>query len=34
MPFVYDRKMPADYLEFLVDAFGINRDDLVPGDNT
>lgn len=32
MPFVYDRKMPADYLEFLVDAFGINRDDLVPGD--
>ena len=30
--FVYDRKMPADYLEFLVDAFGINRDDLVPGD--
>ena len=24
--------MPADYLEFLVDAFGINRDDLVPGD--
>lgn len=30
--FVYDRKMPADYLEFLVDAFAINRDELVPGD--
>ena len=30
--FVYDRKMPVDYLEFLVDAFDINRDELVPGD--
>lgn len=30
--FVYDRKMPADYLDYLVDAFGINREDLVPGD--
>lgn len=32
MSFVYDRKMPVDYLEFLVDAFDINRDELVPGD--
>jgi len=24
--------MPVDYLEFLVDAFDINRDELVPGD--
>lgn len=30
--FVYDRKMPEDYLAFLVNAFDINRDDLVPGD--
>lgn len=30
--FVYDRKMPADYLDYLVEAFGINREDLVPGD--
>ena len=30
--FVYDRKMPADYLEFLADAFSISRDELVPGD--
>lgn len=30
--FVYDRKMPQDYLDFLVDAFDLNRDDLVPGD--
>ncbi|WP_455672030.1 RNA degradosome polyphosphate kinase [Phocaeicola sp.] len=30
--FVYDRKMPADYLEFLRDAFCINSDELVPGD--
>lgn len=30
--FVYDRKMPADFLEFLIDAFQINRDELVPGD--
>lgn len=30
--FVYDRKMPTDYLDFLVNAFGINPDDLVPGD--
>lgn len=30
--FVYDRKMPEDYLNFLVDAFDIHRDELVPGD--
>lgn len=30
--FVYDRKMPQDYLDFLVNAFDLNRDDLVPGD--
>ncbi len=30
--FVYDRAMPADFLDFLVDAFQIHRDELVPGD--
>jgi polyphosphate kinase len=30
--FVYDRKMPDDFLDFLVEAFGINREELVPGD--
>lgn len=30
--FVYDRKMPADFLDFLIDAFDINREELVPGD--
>ncbi len=30
--FVYDRAMPQDYLDFLVDAFGIQPDELVPGD--
>lgn len=30
--FVYDRKMPADFLDFLVDAFSIHREELVPGD--
>ncbi len=30
--FVYDRAMPSDFLDFLVDAFLINRDELVPGD--
>lgn len=30
--FVYDRKMPADFLAFLADAFGISPDELVPGD--
>ncbi len=30
--FVYDRQMPKDFLDFLVDAFSINRDELVPGD--
>ncbi len=30
--FVYDRHMPQDYLEYLADAFDINRDELVPGD--
>lgn len=30
--FVYDRAMPQDFLDFLVDAFRINRDELVPGD--
>lgn len=30
--FVYDRKMPSDFLDFLVEAFGINREELVPGD--
>ena len=30
--FVYDRAMPDDFLDFLVDAFHIQRDELVPGD--
>ena len=30
--FVYDRGMPHDFLDFLVDAFHIQRDELVPGD--
>ncbi|WP_455971074.1 RNA degradosome polyphosphate kinase [Bacteroides congonensis] len=30
--FVYDRAMPQDFLDFLVDAFHIHRDELVPGD--
>lgn len=30
--FVYDRLMPPDFLDFLVDAFHINRNELVPGD--
>ena len=30
--FVYDRHMPADFLNYLIDAFGINPDELVPGD--
>ena len=30
--FVYDRNMPDDFLNFLVDAFSINREELVPGD--
>ncbi len=30
--FVYDRAMPDDFLDFLVDAFCINRQELVPGD--
>ncbi|MDR1003887.1 MAG: RNA degradosome polyphosphate kinase [Prevotellaceae bacterium] len=30
--FVYDRAMPADFLDFLIDAFHINRHELVPGD--
>jgi len=30
--FVYDRNMPDDFLDFLVDAFHIDRNELVPGD--
>lgn len=30
--FVYDRHMPKDFLDFLVDAFQINPHELVPGD--
>lgn len=30
--FVYDRAMPKDFLDFLVDAFHIQQDELVPGD--
>ena len=30
--FVYDRKMPSDFLDYLVDAFSVNREELVPGD--
>ncbi|WP_321334863.1 RNA degradosome polyphosphate kinase [uncultured Bacteroides sp.] len=30
--FVYDRQMPDDFLDFLINAFHINRNELVPGD--
>ena len=30
--FVYDRKMPADFLQFLTEAFDIDASELVPGD--
>lgn len=30
--FVYDRTMPQDFLNFLVDAYQIDRNELVPGD--
>lgn len=30
--FVYDSRMPADFLNFLVNAFHINHGELVPGD--
>ena len=30
--FVYDRAMPQDFLDFLIDAFHIQRDEFVPGD--
>ncbi|MDR0989244.1 MAG: RNA degradosome polyphosphate kinase [Prevotellaceae bacterium] len=30
--FVYDRSMPQDFLDFLIEAFHINRHELVPGD--
>ncbi len=30
--FVYDRNMPDDFLDFLIYAFDINREELVPGD--
>lgn len=30
--FVYDRNMPDDFLAFLMDAFGISEEELVPGD--
>lgn len=30
--FVYDRQMPQDFLQYLVDAFEIHPDDLMPGD--
>lgn len=30
--FVYDRAMPDDFLNYLVDAFQIRREELVPGD--
>lgn len=30
--FVYDRAMPQDFLDFLVDAYHIDRQELVPGD--
>lgn len=30
--FVYDRAMPADFLDFLIDAYRIDRSELVPGD--
>lgn len=31
--FVYDRHMPHDFLQYLVDSFDIHPDDLIPGDN-
>ena len=31
--FVYDRQMPEDFLDFLIDAFHINRNELVLGDS-
>ena len=30
--FVYDREMPQDFLEYLMDAYHIDRNELVPGD--
>ena len=30
--FVYDRKMPEDFLHFLTDAFSVGKEELVPGD--
>lgn len=30
--FVYDREMPDDFLQYLVDAFELNPDELIPGD--
>ena len=30
--FVYDRHMPDDFLQYLVEAFCVNPDELVPGD--
>ena len=30
--FVYDRHMPADFLQYLMDSFDIHPDDLMPGD--
>lgn len=30
--FVYDRAMPDDYLRFLMDAYHIHKEELVPGD--
>ena len=30
--FVYDSHMPQDFLDFLIEAFHINRDELVPAD--
>ncbi|NCC09899.1 MAG: RNA degradosome polyphosphate kinase [Bacteroidia bacterium] len=30
--FVYERAMPEDFLDFLIDAFQINKDEVIPGD--
>lgn len=30
--FVYDREMPTNFLQYLVDAFELNPDELIPGD--
>jgi len=30
--FVYERRMPADFLQYLVDSFELNPDELIPGD--